>query len=312
MKYTLINPIVDSLVVIAVTAFFFPANQLRGQPLDSNDQKQLTVIYTTNNNGYLSDCGCGEDPLGGLAKRKTLFELLRKRHGTVLFFDAGDLFGAFGYLPAQDTMVAYIYEQLGYDAINVGDQELINGIDFFFRHLVNRNLPLIATNLKLKNGLERSIKKSAITSVNGISVGVLGFLSQEAFKYYPESTPVVAEAGFTHQALQQAVDSLRSRVEILILLSHLGYDDDVKVAKNVTGIDLIVGGHSQAELNDAELVNQTLIVQSGGDGQYVGELLLTLDAGQKIVYHKNLLIPLNSEVAKDPDILKLVNPFDNQ
>ncbi|MBI5035161.1 MAG: bifunctional metallophosphatase/5'-nucleotidase [Chloroflexi bacterium] len=93
--------------------------------------------------------------------------------------------------------------------------------------------------------------------------------------------------------------------QIVILLSHLGSPDDQKVAEQVTGIDLIIGGHDHQEIYPPKNVNGTLIVQTGDYGRFLGRLDLEIDtATGKVTNYDGKLLPVSEDIPLDADVMK--------
>jgi len=99
--------------------------------------------------------------------------------------------------------------------------------------------------------------------------------------------------------------------DLVIVLSHLGFEEDKKLAQAVPGIDFIVGGHTHTELPQGHKEGDTFIVQAGSNSKYVGNLEISLDpASKKIVGSSASLIPITSDQVKpDPEIQNILKPY---
>jgi len=97
----------------------------------------------------------------------------------------------------------------------------------------------------------------------------------------------------------------------VVVLSHLGAEEDKKLAKEVDGIDVIVGGHSHTIMEHGEKVGNTIVVQAGSLGRFVGDLELDVDpSSKKIVGHNAKLIPvITKDVEPDPGVQKILAPY---
>ena len=96
-----------------------------------------------------------------------------------------------------------------------------------------------------------------------------------------------------------------------MVLSHLGAKEDEKLAEEVKGIDVIVGGHSHTKMKSGRKVGDTIIVQAGAQGKYLGELDLNVDPEtKKIVSHDAHLIPIVAkDIEPDPAVQKALAPI---
>ena len=124
----------------------------------------LMIVFSANTNGQLLDCGCDSGVAGGLPRRFTEIKKLRQKYEDLLLIDGGDFFGTTDR-QLQNVTLIDAYQRFNYDVIAIGDQEYWNGIDLFTKKLLNRNLPILLSNLaetyvpEIKSGM--LIKKKA-------------------------------------------------------------------------------------------------------------------------------------------------------
>ena len=103
------------------------------------------------------------------------------------------------------------------------------------------------------------------------------------------------------ETVRRYLPELEAQADLIVVLSHLGYDGDQALAAAVDGIDVIVGGHSHVFLEHPKEVNGTVIVQAGAKGQVLGRLELTVDleTGKIVDYTpRKVLLPVTNEVAR--------------
>ena len=96
-----------------------------------------------------------------------------------------------------------------------------------------------------------------------------------------------------------------TKVDLVLLLSNLGYDQDAALAGELTFLDIIIGGHSQHQFEDPVKIENAIITQSGKNGQYVGHLELRFDGG-KLLGHSGELIPMDLSIPDDETMLELI------
>ena len=142
----------------------------------------------------------------------------------------------------------------------------------------------------------------------GAKVAVIG----QAFPYMPIANPgwmfPEYSFGIRDEHMQQMVDEVRAAgADLVVLLSHNGFDVDKKMAGVVTGIDVILSGHTHDALPEPVLVGKTHIIASGSNGKFVSRIDLDVRDGQMMgIRHK--LIPIFSDViAPDPVITKIID-----
>lgn len=231
---------------------------------------RLLVLQSNANNGYLFPCRCPAEPKGGLAKRATLVKALARDAGDFLLFDSGDILGLDSDR-ATDSLVLAAYQAMGYDAVAVGDQELCRGPEQFLELSRKFRTPFLAANLAY-NGRPLAKSHVVIRSSNPpVTVGVVGAVWPKAFLFYPKPVTQGISVADPAAALRPLVDSLRPLVDVLVLLSHLGYDQEIEIAKRFPQLDLIVGGHSQTELKEPDRSGGVPIVEAGSGAKYISE-----------------------------------------
>jgi sulfur-oxidizing protein SoxB len=141
----------------------------------------------------------------------------------------------------------------------------------------------------------------------GSKIAVIG----QAFPYMPIANPrwmfPEYSFGLRDENLQATVDQVRSEgAECVVLLSHNGFDVDKKMASVVSGIDVILSGHTHDALPEPVLVGQTIILPSGSNGKFVSRVDLDIRDG-KMMGYKTKLIPIFSDViTPDPEIGALI------
>lgn len=162
-------------------------------------------------------------------------------------FNRGRYFTAFG-----GQMIAEFLNTLPIDASTIGNHEFDFGITAADRALLACSFPIIATNLK-QSELTRHILKKLIIEKNGYKIGILGVMLSDMEKIWfmievdEPGQPPQFEPNL-YDCMQAAVDELKNadHVDFVIVLSHIGIDEDRKLAEHVHGIDLICGGHTHA------------------------------------------------------------------
>ncbi len=267
---------------------------------------KITLLHSNSSNGVLENCGCPEHPLGALEKRLALIKDIRESNEHVLLLDSGDLLSAVGN-SIKDSLALISINLMDYDAITFGDQEFSNGVDFF-RRLVNiGKIPFVSSNVAVQG--QSLAPPYRIFNVGGIRAAVIGVTSPSVFMLFPVDKKIGVEVTDPDLVLQDIISEVEGKSDLIILLSHSGYDEDLELAAKYPSIDIIVGGHSQTLLEEPTKVGKTLIVQAGQSGFFLGELNLILDSSGKILSYEWRLIPLTLELPDDPEILALIREY---
>ncbi len=266
----------------------------------------ITILYTNNNNGNISYCDCGDEPLGGLPRRKKLFDKIRNEEKQVLTVDAGDILNAFGFNRKQDSLVIKLYEKLSYDAVNIGEQEFSNGFEFYYKRIRTSSIPVVSSTLFYRDSLLS--RPYIVKSVKGVRFGITGYTPSLSFRYLPNKHLLPLNIVNEKEKLLSVVQELKPKTDIILVLSQAGYEEDILIAKTIAGIDIIIGGHTQMEINEKFQTGNTIIAQAGGNGEWVGMLKIRLK-DEQILSFENTLLPLDAKVGEDAGIKKTVDLF---
>ena len=262
--------------------------------------------------------------IGGLAHLSTLIKNIRRDDPNVFLFDAGDIFtGALSRQTEGALMFEYLIT-MGYDAMAIGNHEFDYGEASFEWQKNRAPFPVLGANIFYKGTDHPYAQAHTVIERNGIRIGVIGTLGQDA------ATTAVApehsdELDFTDpaEAAQRSVDALRDDVDLVVLLTHQGHtapmqtdaeadprlardiDKDIALAGAVSGVDVLFGGHADAGTWEPVVQPDTgtLIMQTFGQGTYLGYLKLTLDEARRIKSYDGRLIPVDADrLPADPEI----------
>jgi len=221
--------------------------------------------------------------LGGLARRATLLKNRQNQGGPVLAVDSGDLFfdqttdqADVKKVLTKARLIAQAYKKMGIVAVNVGDRDLSQGVDFLKQEAV-QGLPLISANLVDAVQRKPVFPSSVIREVSGVRIAFVGLLRSPLPPAIEKSLEGKAVVEDPLEAAQKAVAGLKGKADLIILLSDLGWDQDIGIAKAVAGIQFILGGHEGRAATGPFQQGQTFIVQSYQKGMYAGLLALPLE-----------------------------------
>ncbi len=281
----------------------------------------LTILHTNDIHGHLTAWQGWEGDLkgrtvGGLGRLAGAVarERTAAGEGNVLLLDAGDLIG--DTLLADRTEGKALVEALNflkYDALTIGNHEPDFGTDALKRRMAEAAFPTVACNLTDKGTGKLFTKPYVVKKVAGVRVGILGLAYPKTARTTAPRNVTAVEFHPPGPAVKEYLPKLRAAgAEVVVVLSHLGLGADQLLAKEVEGIDVIVGGHSHNRMPAAGRVGSTLIVQAGAHGSDLGRLDLTVEAG-KVTAHNRTLVPLTHDaVPTDPAaetlLTKLLEP----
>jgi len=247
--------------------------------------------------------------MGGVAHIATLVKRVRaERGGRVLLLDGGDTWQGTGVgLLTRGKAVVEAQNLLGFDAMTP-HWEFTYGKEDTLNRIGELSADFVAHNVADDVWGEPVFKPYTIKETQDLRVGVIG----QAFPYTPIAHPRELVEGWTfgikEDRVQQLVDELRGKkVDLVVLLSHDGLEVDRKLASLVKGIDVIVAAHTHDPLPQPLKVNNTLIVQAGSHGKYLGRLDLEVTAGKVARYEHKLYPVLSGHIPADPAMEALVN-----
>ncbi len=272
----------------------------------------LLVLQTNANNGYLYPCKCPSEPKGGLAKRATLIKQITTNrdqltgdHQGHLLFDSGDIWGLDSDRET-DSLVLAAYQAMGYQAVALGDQELCRGPEHFLSLSQKFNVPFLAANLRYQGKPLASGYR--VFRSGTLTVGVIGLMGRQVFKYYPAEVTKGLEILDPEPVLRELVTELRPKADLLVLLSHLGYDREQEFAKKFPELDLIVGGHTQTELAEADRSGAVPIIEAGPKAVYLTEARMEMAAGRWRL-KSSRLAGITSDLPDDPAVTRIVGVY---
>lgn len=285
----------------------------------SGKEETITILHTNDIHGEIdphtdkksNEKVGGLDYLGSVIRDEKA-----KDPGGTLLLDAGDIStgGAvsdyFKALPIVDVM-----NELGYDAMTVGNHEFDSGRLALVEIADRAKFPILSANL-VDNGQGKKIdaKPYVMKDVKGFKVGVLGLTTPESFSMLTkEDAEQIRFLSVEDTAITMISKMKGEGAELIVVLSHLGIESDKKLAESVKGIDVIVGGHSHTETPEPIKIGDTIIVQSGTQGDNLGKIDLNIahdKKGAKILGANFRLIPIKpGNVKPDGEVAGIVKKY---
>jgi len=246
---------------------------------------------------------------GGYARISTLFKEIRnEKNGKVITLDNGDtIHGTFPAVNSKGEALIPILNELAIDAMTA-HWEFAYGPDNF-RNIVNKlNFPMIAINCYEKETNKLVFSPFHIIDIEDLRIGIIGISATIVDKTMPKHFSKGIYFTLGNEELPIYIKKLREseKVDLIIVLSHLGYPQELKLAKEVGGIDVLLSGHTHNRLYEAVVVNGSIIMQSGCHGSFVGRLDLEVRNG-KIHKFQHKLINVDETIKPDPNVDCFVN-----
>ncbi|MDC0135378.1 5'-nucleotidase/apyrase family protein [Sulfitobacter sp.] len=289
----------------------------------------ITILHTNDFHArfepiskYDGPCGAEDNTagecFGGTARLVTAIQEAKARTNNAILVDGGDQFqGTLFYSYYKGQMAAEMMNKLGYDGMTVGNHEFDDGPEVLASFMSAVNFPILMSNADVSAEplLADKLAKSTVIERGGEKIGLIGLT--------PEDTDELASPGDNVKfsdpvtAVQGEVDRLTAMgVNKIIVLSHSSYAIDQKVAAETTGVDVIVGGHSNTLLSNTNeraegpyptMVGNTAIVQAYAYGKYLGELNVTFDDAGNITQATGEPILIDAAVAEDAETVARIS-----
>ena len=247
--------------------------------------------------------------VGGLDRMATVIKAIRADRPDAILLDGGDTWhGSYTCYHSQGQDMVNVMNALKTEAMTF-HWEFTLGSDRVHEIIDTLPFPALAQNIFDAEWDEPAdyFEPYTFFERGGSKIAVIG----QAFPYMPIANPgwmfPEYSFGIRDENMQTMVDEVRGLgADLVVVLSHNGFDVDKKMASIVSGIDIILSGHTHDALPEPVLINQTVIVASGSNGKFVSRVDLDVRNG-KMMGFKHKLIPIFSDViAPDPDIAALI------
>ncbi len=243
-------------------------------------------------------------PAGGYARMATLVKQLRAANQErVLFCDCGDtLYGTHPALKTQGQALIPILNSLGLDAMTA-HWEFAYGPATFKQRAAELGYPMLAVNVYDRATKERIFPPYVVKEINGLRIGLVGIASNIVDKTMPPSYSEGLYFTLGREELSPIIDVLctQEKVNLIVLISHLGFPQDMRLLSQVQGIDVCLSGHTHNRLYKPVLQGKTLVIQSGCHGSFLGRLDLEIEGG-RVVDYRHQLIEVEANINPDPTI----------
>jgi sulfur-oxidizing protein SoxB len=247
--------------------------------------------------------------VGGLDRMATLIKAIRaERPANTILLDGGDTWqGSYSALKTGGADMVTAMNALGVEAMTA-HWEFTYGADRV-RELIDKlDFPFLAGNVRDADWEEPVFDSTKMFERAGIKIAVIG----QAFPYTPIANPRYLVPDWTFGIQENLVRghvaaARKAGADLVVMLSHNGFDVDRKLASRIKGIDVILTGHTHDAIPRPVVVNGTLLIASGSHGKFLSRLDIEVK-GKRIVNFRYRLIPIFSDViTPDPDMAKVIH-----
>lgn len=253
----------------------------------------------------------GVGPRGGGPERAALIRSLRRgKEGKTVLVDAGDF--SEGSLAATLTRGQVVIDEMnleGYDLAVPGNHDFALGMEALHEMARRARFPLLAANVADRAGKPIPwLKPYVIRDMDQAKVAFIGVTTPQSQHFLPEEERDLIQFLPPFPVVKETIRQAREEgANVVVLVSHLGYTQDEKLAAEVPEIDVIVGGHNHAFLSQGHWHDRTLITQTGSHGEGVGEIRLTLDEAGNVASKEARVHPvITRRLTPEPEVARLI------
>lgn len=273
-------------------------------------QKHITILHTNDTHSQVEPFEMNHHQYankGGVARRATMIESIRRENPNTLLLDAGDIFQGTPYFNYFGGELEFkLMSMLKYDVATIGNHDFDNGIDGLFKQLPHAKFDFVSANYDFKNTVldthvkpYRTLKRDGIKiGIFGLGVALKGLVGEKLYKETKYLDPIGVSQDMSRILKEE------EHCDLIICLSHLGYFyrrspdrvSDLNLAKATKNIDLIIGGHTHTFLPKPTIVKNVegenmLVNQVGAYGVNLGRIDFYFDEeNEKIANGKTILV----------------------
>jgi len=283
------------------------------------DPQPVTILHFNDSHGHIEipEAEEGEVALGGIARMAAVVSEVRAYNHehdiATLVLCAGDVL--------QGTPLSTVFRGeadfkclnlFPLDAMCIGNHEFDYGMANLRDLIDMAEFPLLSANIRRESDGTRVFDGAMLEQIGDDVCVIIGLTTPET----RVTTMPSNVAGFVFENQVQVARTLVDRIlhhrdYLIIGLTHLGYEEDLKLAMQVPGLDIIIGGHSHTLPDAAKLVGDTIVIQAGCHGEFLGQLDLVVDEG-KVTRHRWFLRPMDERIEPRPDVQAVVEEYVNR
>ncbi len=303
-----------TLLLLLLAVLSIAATAQDEEPFD------LTIIHTNDTHAAHLP---GSNGNGGVAALASVVKQIRAEGGNSLFLDAGDRFtGTLFHTQYKGQDQIQIMNLLGYSAMALGNHEFDNGDEVLAAFIDGLNFPVVSANIDFSASplLADKVLPYAILDAGDRKIGVIGLTTAETAIISNAGDDIVFSDDYAGIVNEHAAALTAEGVNIIIVVMHVGIRDAEAFIPNLSGVDLVVDGHSHTLFSNAytgaagkypqEFTNaageKIYYVQAGANTQYVGRINMTFDAAGVVTAAAGDTIALSRYITPDEEAAALV------
>mgnify|MGYP000666300216 CR=1 FL=1 len=281
---------------------------------------KLNILFINDVHGYLAphpelfydETGEIIETVGGYANIAGIVEEIRRENSNTLLFDGGDtLHGTKPLVDSKGEAIVPILNALKPDAL-VGHWDFGYGPEQLQKINKQLNFPILGCNVFNEDG-SNFLQPTAMYEREGVKIGVIGISAMIVDKVMPKKMSKGLKFTSGIEELPKYIKNLKNEgADIIVLISHNGFPQDIELLKKVDGIDICLSAHTHNRIYTPIEINNALIIQCGCHGAFIGNLTIEVETG-KIKKYDYELIKVDSSTPKniemDTLIQKILKPY---
>jgi len=308
MNARIFVPIILVIIIVVAGWFIFS-----GLPAPENQSVSLAIMTTSDLQSqvepYPNETGSS---VGGFARISGVQQQIRADADGALLISSGDdltgtLFDLYAGQPEMESL-----SQAGYDVVCPGNHEFDFGWEKYRNATGFAEFPIVCANMHIDDPvLASTILPSVMLEVSGVKVGVFGLMTPDLARISSPGEGISVDPDLVGISDRMTRDLRSQGADLVIAVTHIGSEDDRKIAESVSGIDLIVGGHDHSYVYDTVEGPggwKTIVVQDGMRGERLGVLRFSY-AGKGIQNPEWGWIWLGNSSPSDPEVEKIIIPY---
>ena len=273
---------------------------------DQSAIQKISFVHVSDIHARYNPDADGSNPLGRV---RGYYLQVKKENPFTIFTDAGDDYekGSVAEELSRGQSTREVVEAMRYDVRTLGNHDFSWGIEEMLRFSHDPAAVVVATNTTMERNFRQPPRSMApgwtdftILTVGCVKIGFFGLISrpwneenrQYDGLYYPKIPALQTDFHFIDKA-REIIAGHRQEVDLLVLVSHLGLPDDITLAEQTKGIDLILGGHSHTTMERPLRVNATTLIHAGAFGRTLGRIDIDYDVGRKTILDSSYTLIAN-------------------
>jgi 2',3'-cyclic-nucleotide 2'-phosphodiesterase (5'-nucleotidase family) len=264
--------------------------------------------------------------IGGFAPLSGAIADERSSEEAAILLDAGDFMTG---NPITDLTVDGVeggamlqfFDMMNYDAVTLGNHEFDLGVGNAVKLVNASKVPIMSANLWMvlpdaisQKPIARLLTEKGwkIFEVGGVRVGVIGLIMENLDSEISKSAAEAIHVTPPAEEVRKTVEEIDPITDLIILLTHEGYEEDQQLASEVAGVDVIIGGHSHTRVESPQRYNNVIVAQAGAYCQYLGRLWVKVENDEVTDFRGNLIPLWVDSLPPTPEAAEFVQKYQNE